>query len=99
MEDHNLSPSAASLDSQTVPTAVGYDGGKKIKGRQRFTFVDTVGLRPQGSQGFVLLPQRWTVERTEGGWHWCRQLHLDDERCPAAAEACIHLAMIRLMRR
>lgn len=108
--------------------AVGYDGGKKIKGRKRFTLVDTMGrliaikvvaadvperegakqllhqlhqerqrvprlaliwadggfsgpdflhwvmdvcrwvievvLRPDGAKGFVLLPKRWTVERT-----------------------------------
>ncbi|MBW4469010.1 MAG: transposase [Stenomitos rutilans HA7619-LM2] len=47
---HAATPSAASLDAQTVPTAVmvqqavGYDGGKKIKGRKRFTLVDTLGL-------------------------------------------------------
>ena len=44
------SPTAASLDSQTVATAVmvqqavGYDGGKKIKGRKRPILVDTLGL-------------------------------------------------------
>jgi putative transposase len=27
-----------------VQQAVGYDGGKKIKGRKRFTLVDTLGL-------------------------------------------------------
>lgn len=43
-------PSAGALDSQSVPSAVmvsqsvGYDGGKKIKGRKRFTLVDTMGL-------------------------------------------------------
>lgn len=48
--NRNSTPTAASLDSQTVPTAVmvhqsvGYDGGKKIKGRKRFTLVDTLGL-------------------------------------------------------
>lgn len=48
--NRHSSPTAASLDSQTVPTAVmvhqagGYDGGKKIKGRKRFTLVDTLGL-------------------------------------------------------
>ncbi|WP_396134307.1 IS5 family transposase [Chamaesiphon sp. VAR_48_metabat_135_sub] len=159
-EDRNPSPSVASLDSQTVPTAVmvsdsvGYDAGKKTKGRKRFTMVDTLGLllivkvvaadvperegakqlltkmneerhrvprltriwfdggfsgpdflhwvmdichwiaesfrsgsptmektqavdvvlRPNGSKGFVLLPKRWTVERTYGCQHqslWC----------------------------
>lgn len=49
-EAHFPSPSAAALDSQSVPNAamvseaVGYDAGKKIKGRKRFTLVDTFGL-------------------------------------------------------
>ncbi len=163
------SPTAASLDSQTVSTAVmvhqavGYDGGKKIKGRKRFTLVDTLGLliavqvvaasvperegakqlltkldqerhrvpqlariwvdggfsgdeflrwvidtfrwilelvlRPKGTQGFVLLPKRWTVERTYGWLHWCRRLNVDYERLPASSEAFIYIAMIRLMLR
>lgn len=169
IEDREATPSAASLDSQTVPTAVmvqhavGYDGGKKIKGRKRFTLVDTLGLliavrvvaahvgeregakqllqqlhqqrhqvprlvciwvdggfsgedflrwvmdtcrwiievvlRPDGSKGFVLLPRRWTVERTYGWLHWCRRLNLDYERLPASSEAFIYIAMIRLMLR
>lgn len=168
-EDHLPSPSAASLDSQTVATAVmvqqavGYDAGKKLKGRKRFTLVDTVGLliavqvvaadtperqgakqllaqveqerqrlprlvriwvdggfsgedflrwvmdtfrlildvvlRPPSAQGFVLLPKRWTVERTYGWLHWCRRLNLDYERLPASSEAFIYIAMIRLMLR
>lgn len=44
------SPSEVIIDSQSVPTAtmvnqaVGYDGGKKIKGRKRHVIVDTLGL-------------------------------------------------------
>ncbi len=168
-EDRDPSPSVASVDSQTVPTAVmvsdtvGYDAGKKLKGRKRFTLVDTLGLllmvqvvaanvperegakqllstmnherhrvprlvriwfdggfsgpdflhwvmdtcrwivdvvlRPNGSKGFVLLPKRWTVERTYGWLHWCRRLNLDYERLPASSEAFIYIAMIRLMLR
>jgi transposase len=167
MENRDSTPSAASMDSQTVPTSVmvnqsvGYDAGKKIKGRKRFTLVDTLGLlmmvrvvaastqdregakellnqvhiersrfprliriwvdagfsgedflhsimerfgwildvvlRPHGSPGFVLLPKRWTVERTYGWLHWCRRLNLDYERLPTSSEALIYIAMIRLM--
>lgn len=45
-----VSPSEAIIDSQSVKSAamitqdVGYDAGKKIKGRKRFLTVDTLGL-------------------------------------------------------
>lgn len=169
VDERSKTPSAGALDSQSVPSAVmvaqsvGYDAGKKIKGRKRFTLVDTLGLliavkvvaanvperegakqllqkvkaererlprltriwvdggfsgvdflktiidifglilevvlRPQGSQGFVLLPRRWVVERTYGWLHWCRRLNLDYERLPESSEALIHIAMIRVMLR
>lgn len=50
LEDHPASPSAGSLDSQIVPTAVmvqqsvGYEGAGKIKGPKRFILVDTFDL-------------------------------------------------------
>ena len=50
IENRESSPSAAILDSQSVKTAtminqeVGYDSGKKTKGRKRHLLVDTLGL-------------------------------------------------------
>jgi putative transposase len=50
VEDRHPNASAGILDSQSVKTAtminidVGYDAGKQIKGRKRFTLVDTFGL-------------------------------------------------------
>jgi putative transposase len=45
---HDPEPSAGSIDSQSVKTALGgprgYDAGKKVNGRKRHILVDTLGL-------------------------------------------------------
>jgi putative transposase len=53
--------------------------------------------RPQGVEGWIRLPIRWTVERTFAWLSQCRRLSKDRERTVASAEAFIKLAMIQLM--
>lgn len=79
-------PTAAILDSQSVKSdphggAVGYDAGKRIKGRKRHLLVDTLGLilgvlvtpastpDREGAQGLL--------ERTLGWFTWLRLLWVD----------------------
>ena len=160
-------PSAGSVDSQTVKTTEqggehGYDGGKKITGRKRHIFVDTLGLllcvlvtsaavddgvaapqlldraepaalprmakiwgdskyhnhnlyrwltdnrpgwslevvsRPPGSQGFVRLPKRWVVERTNAWNGRYRRNSKDYERRTDSSECMIRISSINLMLR
>src|SRR5205823_7641605 len=53
--------------------------------------------RPEGSEGWVRLPIRWTVERTFAWLGKCRRLSVDREKSTCSAEAMIRLAMIHLM--
>jgi putative transposase len=56
-----------------------------------------VKKRPVGSPGFVPLPQRWVVERTNA-WHGrARRNSKDYERKPESSAARIHLSNIQLM--
>jgi putative transposase len=53
--------------------------------------------RPKGSEGWVRLPIRWTVERTFAWLGDCRRLSKDREKSTLSAESFIKLAMIHLM--
>ena len=160
------SPRSSAADSQSVKTTPqggehGFDNGKKVRGRKRHLWVDSLGLllavvvtaadvhdsragcelfhrrlwaelprlevvytdthytakyldedvfdlapfrrvvvsRPEGSEGFVKLPQRWVVERTIAWLSRSRRLSKDYEREPASSEAMIQVSMIHLMLR
>jgi transposase len=79
-------PTAASLDSQSVKSAghrgrVGYDAGKRIKGRKRHLLVDTLGL----VLGVAVTPASTTeragaqilLGRVLGWFTWLRILWVD----------------------
>jgi len=53
--------------------------------------------RPEGTKGFLLLPQRWMVERTFAWLGRYRRLSKDDAYSPRTSEAMIRVAMIHLM--
>jgi putative transposase len=53
--------------------------------------------RPEGSQGFVLLPRRWVVERSFGWLSHYRVLSKDYAVLPRNREAVVYVAMIPLM--
>ncbi len=66
------SPSEAIIDSQSVKSAamvteeVGYDAGKKIKGRKRFMTVDTLGLVLRVLVTSAKMPERAGVTKQPG---------------------------------
>src|SRR5260370_12881650 len=53
--------------------------------------------RPEGAEGWVKLPIRWTVERTFAWLGKCRRLSKDRQPSVLSAEAFIKLAMLRLI--
>lgn len=57
----------------------------------------TVVERPPGVTGWVLLPYRWVVERTNAWTGKYRRNSKDYERTTASAEAMVQVSMIHLM--
>jgi transposase len=68
------SPSEAIIDSQSVKSAamvsleVGYDAGKKVKGRKRFLTVDTLGLVLRVLITAASVGERVSVSVPQGRW-------------------------------
>jgi transposase len=55
--------------------------------------------RPDGTNGFAVLPKRWIVERTIAWLNRCRRLAKDWENLNRKGLAFLRLASIRLMLR
>lgn len=62
-------------------------------------FRRVVVSRPEGSEGFVKLPQRWVVERTFAWLYRSRRLSKDYEFLTESSEAMIQVSMTHLMLR
>jgi putative transposase len=56
-----------------------------------------VVLRPQQTQGFVLLKKRSVVEQTFGWLNCYRRLSKDDRRLPACSQPTIYISLIPLI--
>lgn len=67
--------------------------------KQQFHFILEIVTRPQGQQGFVVLPKRWIVERTFAWLGWNRILSKEYERLTQTSESDVYIASIRLMLR
>lgn len=84
-QERETSPSEAIIDSQSVKTAaivseqVGFDAGKRLKGRKRFLTVDTLGLVLR-----VLVTAASVGER-EGGKRVLKRVNRMGFICVAAA--------------
>ena len=65
--------------------------------KRSFGWLLQVVRRPEGSEGFVVLPKRWIVERTFAWLVRCRRHSRDYERNSDNSEAMIHITMIQLM--
>ena len=78
----------------------GYQGEQFMRWvMDTYRWILTVVKRPAFTQGFVLLPKRWVVERSFGWFNWCRRLSKDYEILPQTHETFVQVAMIRLMLR
>jgi len=67
--------------------------------KRNFGWLLPVVRRPEGSEGFVVLPKRWIVERTFAWLVRCWRHSRDYERNSDNSEAMIHITMIQLMSR
>jgi len=94
----------ARLEDQPMSRVQRMFGDNKYHNYALYQWVDeheqwklVIVRRPEGSEGWVRLPIRWTVERTFAWLGKCRRLSKDRERTVRSSEAFIKLAMIQLM--
>ncbi len=78
--------------------AYGMYGGELIAWvKQNYGWDLEIVEKPKEHKGFVVVKQRWVVERTFAWLGKCRRLSKDYEQNPRSSEAWVYLAMIGLM--
>jgi transposase len=94
----------ARLDGQPMGKVVRMYADSKYHNFKLYEWVDanaawdlSIVRRPEGSEGWVTLPIRWTVERTFAWLGRCRRLSKDREKSVLSSESFIKLAMTQLM--
>jgi len=94
----------ARLDGQPMGKVVRMYADTKYHNFKLYEWVEanagytmTIISRPAGSEGWVKLPIRWTVERTFAWLGRCRRLSKDREKSVLSSESFVKLAMIQLM--
>src|SRR3954468_746557 len=94
----------ARLDGQPMGKVVRMYADAKYHNFQLYEWVEanaawdlSIVRRPEGSEGWVRLPIRWTVERTFAWLGRCRRLSKDREKSVLSSETFLKLAMIQLM--
>jgi putative transposase len=79
---------------------IGADGAYARIGdpvRKQFGWTLEIVRPKEGQKGFKVLPRRWVVERTFGGWGRYRRLARDYEHPVSSSEALTYLASVRRM--
>ena len=84
---------------ERVIADAGYQGRKMEEVMARTGAWELQIVRRSDRHRFVVLPERWIVERTLAWISRCRRLARDYERHARKAAAFVQLAMIRLMLR
>jgi putative transposase len=105
VDDAKAAPeSFARLDGQPMGKVVRMYADQKYHNFALYQWVEenarwklSIVRRPKGSEGWVRLPIRWTVERTFAWLGDCRRLSKDREKSTLSSESFIKLAMVHLM--
>lgn len=107
VQDRDAAPAVIAEPQQAMPSVrkvwadSGYEGPKLAEALASMADAPDLEIvpKPEGQQGFAVLPRRWVVERFFGWLGRCRRLSKDFERTIASALAWLQLAVIRILLR